>query len=60
MINFKHICSILAAVRCLNAGQTVAQVAASAKVSTQTIYGWLKEAGFRKMTINGKDQYVNG
>jgi transposase len=41
-MKFQDICNILAARRCRNAGQSVKQIAASAKVSESTIRQWLK------------------
>ena len=46
---FKQICATAAAVRCLNAGQTLKQIAQSAQVSPATIQRWLRDAGFRKI-----------
>lgn len=40
---FKSVCSLLAAKRCRQAGQSVAQIAKSAKKSKSTIYRWLKQ-----------------
>lgn len=50
---FKDIVNILAAVRCLNAGQTVEEVAKSAKVSPRKVRGWLNSGGFRRLS-NGQ------
>lgn len=38
-----RVCSVLAARRCRNEGQSVAQIAASAKVHPSTVYRWLKD-----------------
>jgi transposase len=46
--SFTKMASTLAAVRCLNAGQSFAQVASSAKRHPSTIKRWLKNAGFFK------------
>lgn len=43
MITYKRICSLLAARRCRDAGQSVKEIAASARVATSTVYRWLKE-----------------
>lgn len=51
---FADIINVLAAVRCLNAGQTIEQVAASAKVSPQQVRAWLRKAGFRRGPSTGK------
>ena len=61
MVKFKDICTILAAVQCLNSGQSLAEVAASANVSKQQVNGWLQQGGFRKITgVDGKIKYVVG
>jgi hypothetical protein len=52
------ICAIAATVRCLNAGQSINQVAASAKVSPQKVRGWLKVGGFKRVT--GTTKYLFG
>lgn len=39
---FKHVCALLAARRCRDAGQSVQQIASSANVSTSTVYRWLR------------------
>jgi len=51
---FSDIVKVMAAVRCLNSGQSIDQVAASAKSSPQQIRGWLRAAGFRKSPRTGK------
>lgn len=43
-----QIVNVLAAVRCLNAGQPLAKVAADANRSPATIRRWLRQAGFVK------------
>jgi len=40
-MNFTKLCSMLAARRCYNSGQTVAQIAKSANKSEATIRRWL-------------------
>ena len=45
----------MAAVRCLNSGQSFARIAKSAKVSAGTVRKWVKEGGFRKVG----DQWVH-
>ena len=42
---FQKMCTLLAAKQCYEAGQSVAQIAASAKVSAATVRRWLKNAG---------------
>ena len=39
---FERMCALLAARRCFNAGQTIDQIAKSAKRSKSTIRRWLK------------------
>jgi len=39
---YQRICSLIAARRCFSSGQSVVQIAASAKVSKSTVYRWLK------------------
>ena len=51
---FSDIVRVIAAVRCLNAGQTIEQVAASTKVSPKQIRGWLRAAGYRQIPTTGK------
>lgn len=46
MKGFERICAIIAAVRCLNAGQTFDEIANSAKVHPSTIRRWVSGAGF--------------
>lgn len=58
-MTFKSICATLAAVQCLNAGQSMEKVAASAKVSPQQVRAWLRKGGFRRYTINGKKKYIS-
>lgn len=59
-LNFQKICATIAALRCLNAGQSVEQVAVSVKVSPQAVRGWLRQGGFRRIAVNGKTKYVFG
>ena len=41
MVTFYHICELLAARQCYNAGQSVKEIARSAKKTPSTIYRWL-------------------
>jgi len=41
-MKYQRICALLAARNCYNAGQSVKEIAASAKKSISTIYRWLK------------------
>jgi len=41
-MKFQQICKLAAARRCYDSGQTVKQIAISAKVGTATVYRWLK------------------
>ena len=41
-LNYRMICTLLAARRCRNAGQSVKEIALSARVSTSTVYRWLR------------------
>jgi len=50
-MKFNAIANILAAVRCLNAGQTFETVAKSAKVQPRTVRRWVSKAGFRKNSV---------
>ena len=43
-MNLQRICTLLAARRCYNAGQSVKEIAKSAGKSVSTIYRWLKES----------------
>lgn len=45
MIDYQHICKLLAAKHCYEKGQTVKEIAKSAKVSESTVRKWLKEGG---------------
>ena len=56
-MKFSHICSVIAAVRCLNAGQSFAEIARSAKRSPSTIRRWVNKAGFRRRL--GRYQYAS-
>lgn len=47
-MKFDHICAVVAAVRCLNAGQSFSEIARSAKRSPSTIRRWVNKAGFHK------------
>jgi transposase-like protein len=42
---FQEMCTVLAAKNCYESGQSVAQIAASAKKSHTVVRRWLKEAG---------------
>ena len=44
-LTFDHICSVAAARRCYDAGQSVAEIAKAAKKSESTIRKWLEEIG---------------
>ena len=59
-MKFQTICAIAATVRCLNDGQSVNQVAVSAKVSPQKVRGWLRQGGFKRIDLNGETRYVVG
>ena len=54
MTKFNTIANILAAVRCLNSGQTIDQVAVSAKVKPATVRAWLRRGGFRQNQALGR------
>lgn len=46
MDNFAQVCNTLAAARCLNAGQSLEEVAKAAGRSPATILRWLHAAGW--------------
>lgn len=47
-MKFSQVVNILAAVRCLNGGQSFAQIARSAKRSPSTVRRWVNRAGFHR------------
>lgn len=51
-MTFETIINAAAAIRCLNDGQTIKQIAASAKVTESTVRRWVNGSGFKKH--NGK------
>lgn len=55
---FNDICNMAAAIRCLKDGQSVNQVAASAKVSPQKVRGWVRQAGYRRVALAGQTKYL--
>lgn len=57
-LTFDHVCSVIAAVRCLNSGQSFAQIARSAKRSPSTVRRWVNRAGFRRNHHNGLYQQL--
>lgn len=48
-LTFDKVARTLAAVRCLSAGQSFAEVAKSAGCHPSTIRRWVMKAGFRKV-----------
>lgn len=52
-LTFDHICSVMAAVSCLNSGQSFARIAKSAGVTPGTVCRWVNRAGFRKCRWDG-------
>lgn len=58
--SLKTICAIAATVRCLNDGQSVNEIATSAKVSPQKVRSWVRQGGYRRIAISGQTKYVFG
>jgi hypothetical protein len=52
-MKFKDMVARAAAARCFNSGQSVEQIARSAKKKPATIRGWLTEAGIRSFKKGG-------
>ena len=42
MREYTKLCTIIAARRCRNAGQSIKEIAKSARVSSSTVYRWLR------------------
>ncbi|MDR3638630.1 MAG: hypothetical protein P4L84_32795 [Isosphaeraceae bacterium] len=49
-LTFNDICNILAARRCWNAGQSLTEIARSAKRSKSTIRNWIRKSGINVAT----------
>jgi DNA-binding CsgD family transcriptional regulator len=59
-MTFKTICNIAATLRCLSNGQSIDQIAVSAKVSPETVRKWIRQGGYKRIAMNGKTKYVFG